>query len=113
MDPIGFALEAFDAVGQVRYLENGKPVDASGRVADGSTFAGVLDLEDYIVKYPENFVRTMTEKLLTFGLGRGMEYYDMPAVREIVRNSSESDYQFSSLVLGVIQSQPFQQRIVK
>jgi hypothetical protein len=113
MDPIGFALEAFDAVGQVRYLENGIPVDASGRVADGSTFAGVADLEDYIVKYPENFVRTMTEKLLTYGLGRGIEYYDMPAIREIVRKSRENDYQFSSLVLGVIQSQPFQQRIVQ
>ena len=113
MDPIGFALEGFDAVGQRRFLENGIPIDSSGRVADGTEFLDVDDLEAYILKYPENFVRTMVEKLMTFALGRGIEHYDMPAVRDIVRSAEPKGYTFSSLITGVVQSRPFQQRIIQ
>ncbi len=110
MDPIGFALEAFDAMGQRRWLDNGQLIDASGELADGSSFVGVDDLEATLLRHPENFVSTMTEKLLIFALGRGIEYYDMPAVRDIVKSAATDDYKFSSLILGIVSSEPFQKR---
>lgn len=110
MDPIGFALENYDAIGKRRYHDKELKIDASGVVADGTTFQDVEELEDYILKYPENFVRTMVEKLLIYGLGRGVEYYDMPTVREVVRKSSEQNYSFSSLINGIVQSHTFQHR---
>ena len=110
MDPIGFALENFDAVGRWRDLENGKPVDASGGLPDGSRFEGVDGLEKSILKRPELFVAALTEKLMTYGLGRGIEYTDRPAIRQVVRQAATDDYQFSAIVLGIVQSKPFLMR---
>jgi Protein of unknown function (DUF1592)/Protein of unknown function (DUF1588)/Protein of unknown function (DUF1585)/Protein of unknown function (DUF1587)/Protein of unknown function (DUF1595)/Planctomycete cytochrome C len=110
MDPIGFSLENFDAVGRWRTLEEGKPVDASGGFSDGSKFTGVAGLEDALLKRPEVFVGTLAEKLLTFALGRGLEYYDGPAIRKIVRDSRAADYRFSSIIVGLTKSAPFTMR---
>jgi hypothetical protein len=110
MDPPGFALENFDAVGRWRDLEEGKPIDSTGGLPDGSQFAGVAGLEQGLLKRPELFVGTLTEKLLTFALGRGTEPYDAPAVRKIVRGAREADYRFSSLIVGIATSTPFQMR---
>jgi hypothetical protein len=110
MDPIGFALENFDAVGRWRETDASQAVDASGGLPDGSEFAGVAGLEQALLNRPELFVRTLTEKLLTFGLGRGVEYYDAPAIRQIVRDAREDNYRFSRLILGIVTSTPFQMR---
>jgi hypothetical protein len=110
MDPIGFSLENFDAVGRWRTLEEGKSVDASGGFSDGSKFTGVAGLEDALLKRPEVFVGTLAEKLLTFALGRGLEYYDGPAIRKIVRDSRAADYRFSSIIVGLAKSAPFTMR---
>ena len=111
MDPIGFALENFDGVGRWRTMsEANTPIDASGRLPNGTTFEGVNGLRQVLLSQPERFVSTVTEKLLIYALGRGVEYYDMPAVRTIVRDAAPSDYALSSLVLGVIKSVPFQMR---
>jgi hypothetical protein len=110
IDPIGFALEHFDAVGRWRELEEGQPVDASGGMPDGSTFTGVVGLEAALLERPELFVRTLCEKLLTFALGRGVEHYDAPAIRRIVRDAMGENYRFSSFILGIVQSVPFQMR---
>lgn len=110
MDPVGFALENFDAVGRWREMEAGKPVDATGGLPDGSRFAGALGLESAILKRPEMFVTSTTEKLLTFALGRGVEPDDGPAIRKIVRQAAKQDYQFSAIVLGIARSTPFQMR---
>jgi hypothetical protein len=110
MDPVGFSLENYDAVGRWREVEGGVPIDAAGGMADGSKFSGVAGLERALLDRPELFARTLTEKLLTFGLGRGVEYYDAPAVRQIVRSAQAVDYRFSALVLGIVQSVPFQMR---
>lgn len=110
MDPVGFALENYDAIGRWREFENGSEVDASGGLPDGSVFVGVENLEDGILERPEMFVKTLTEKLLIFALGRGVEYYDGPAIRKIVNESRENDYRFSSIILGIVNSVPFQMR---
>ncbi len=110
MDPVGFSLENFDAVGRWRDLESGKPVDASGGLPGGSVFEGVSGLEAAILKRPDVFVRTMTEKLMTFALGRGVELYDGPAIRRVVREAKKDDYRFSAIVLGIVRSVPFQMR---
>jgi hypothetical protein len=110
MDPIGFSLENFDAIGRLRMLDEGQPIDASGGLPDGSTFTGVAGLEAGLLQQPELFVSTLTEKLLTFALGRGVEWYDAPAVREIVREARANDYRFSSIILGIVNSTPFQMR---
>jgi len=110
MDPIGFSLENFDAVGRWRYLEEGKAVDVSGGLPDGSKFAGVTGLEDALLKRPDVFVGTLAEKLLTFALGRGVEYYDGPAIRKVVRDSHAADYRFSSIIVGLARSTPFTMR---
>jgi hypothetical protein len=110
IDPVGFALENFDAIGRWREREAGQPVDASGGLPDGSEFTGVEGLEQGLLKRPELFVGTLTEKLLTYALARGMEYYDAPAIRRILREARDDDYRFSSLVLGIVQSAPFQMR---
>ena len=113
MDPIGFALEHYDAIGKLRHHDNERPIDATGMVADGSNFEGVEELEAYIMQYPENFVRNMTEKLMIYGLGRGVEHFDMPTVRQIVRESEQHNYSFSSLINGIVKSHPFKHRIVQ
>ncbi|MBI1355556.1 MAG: DUF1592 domain-containing protein [Acidobacteria bacterium] len=110
MDPVGFALETYDAVGRWRTSEEGKPIDASGGLPDGSRFEGVDGMVQALQARPEMFVGTLTEKLLTYALGRGMETYDAPAVREIVRAAGEDDYRFSGMIVGIAQSAPFQMR---
>jgi hypothetical protein len=108
MDPIGFALENFDGVGTWRTKQLGQALDASGQLTDGAKINGVVDLREALVRYSPQFVRTVTEKLLTYALGRGVEYQDMPVVRSIVRNAAPDDYRFSSLLMGIVKSDPFQ-----
>jgi hypothetical protein len=110
MDPVGFALENFDAVGRWRTFENHQPIDVSGGLPDGSTFAGVAALEQGLLQRPELFAATLSEKLLTFALGRGVEPYDAPAIREIVRRAEADEFRFSALILGIVNSTPFQMR---
>lgn len=108
MDPIGFSLENFDAVGAWRTNDGGSPIDSSGRLVDGSPLNGVAGLRGALLHYKPQFVRVMTEHLLTYALGRGVEYYDMPLVRAIVHDSERDHYRFLSLILGVVKSEPFQ-----
>ncbi len=110
MDPVGFTLENYDAVGRWRTAMDGKPIDASGGLPDGSKFDGVAGLEKALLQRPDAFAGTFTEKLLTYALGRGVEYYDGPAVRKIVAQSQADDFRFSSFILGVVNSAPFQMR---
>lgn len=110
MDPVGFALENYDAVGRWRTHEHDQPVDASGGLPDGSEFLGVGGLEDALCRHPEVFVGTLTEKLLTFALGRGLESNDAPAVRRVVRDARAEQYRLSSLITGIVNSVPFQMR---
>jgi hypothetical protein len=110
MDPIGFAFENYDAVGRWRTSENGVPVDASGVMPDGTKFAHAADLRNALLRRPELFVSTLTEKLLIYALGRGVEPYDAPAIRQIVHQAGARDYRFSSLILGIVNSTPFTMR---
>ncbi len=110
IDPIGFALENFDAVGRWRTHDGDAPVDASGTLPDGTRFSGPVELRQALLRRPELFVATATEKLLVYALGRGLEAYDAPAIRKIVRDARRDDYRFSSLILGVVRSMPFQMR---
>jgi hypothetical protein len=110
MDPAGLALEEFDAVGRWRATEEDRPIDAAGGLPDGSEFTGVAGLENALLARPELFVTTLTEKLLTFALGRELEYYDAPAVRLIVRDAQANHYRLSSVIAGIVASQPFQMR---
>jgi hypothetical protein len=111
IDPVGFALENFNAVGQWRESEaDGRPVDPSAALPGAGEFRGVGGLEDALLSHPELVATTMTENLLTFALGRGVEYYDAPAIRKIVRDSGKDGYRLSSLVLGIVKSVPFQMR---
>ena len=110
MDPLGFSLENFDGVGRWRTTEENKPVDTTGALPDGTPFAGVAGLEKALLKRPEVFVTTFTEKLLTYALGRGVEYYDAPAIRQVVRKASTQDFRFSSVIAGIVGSTPFQMR---
>ena len=110
MDPVGLALENFDAVGAWRNEDAGQPIDASGELADGTRINGAVALRKAIVSRPEVFVGTLTEKLLTYALGRGLDYHDMPAVRAIVRDAAQHDYRFSAILRGIVHSVPFQMR---
>jgi hypothetical protein len=110
MDPVGFSLENFDAVGRWRSYEEGRPIDVTGGLPDGSQFEGAVGLEQALLKRPERFVSTLVEKLLTFALGRGIAHYDGPAIRKIVKDARTEDYRFSSLVVGIATSRPFTQR---
>jgi hypothetical protein len=110
MDPLGLSLEKFDAIGRRRNVEAGTPIDTSGGLPDGSRFADVDGLETALLRRPELFVATFAEKLQTYALGRGVEYYDEPAIRTIVRDARAENFRISSLVLGVVKSQPFQMR---
>ena len=103
IDPLGFTLENFDAVGRWRDNdETGRPVDASGALLDGSTLNGPAALRAHLVGHRENFVETFTEKLLTYALGRGLEYYDRPVIRQVVRGAAASDYRWSAIVMGIV-----------
>ena len=111
MDPIGFALENFDAVGTWRVREGRAAIDAAGVFVDGSPIDGPVALRAAVLRHPDNFVTAFTEKLMTYGLGRGLDYRDLPAVRAIVRDATAADYRFSSVILGIVQSAAFQTRM--
>jgi hypothetical protein len=110
MDPLGFALENFDALGKWRTSEGGTPIDPSGQLPDGTQFQGPAELRKILLSRREQFVTTVTEKLLTYALGRGLEHYDQPVVRKIVREAAPNGYRWSSLIVGVVSSTPFQMR---
>ncbi len=110
MDPIGFALENYDAVGRWRTREDGAPIDAAGALPDGRSFEGAAGLRRALLERPDVFVTTFTEKLLTYALGRGVEHHDAPAVRKIVREAQARDSRFSAVVLGIVDSVPFRMR---
>jgi hypothetical protein len=107
-DPIGFALEAFDAIGRYRTAEFGKPLDLSGQLVDGAQFMGPDGLRKALLRYSPQFIQVLTEKLLTYALGRPVEYYDMPAVRAIAREAGRNNNRFSSLILGIVKCAPFE-----
>lgn len=110
MDPAGLSLEKFDAIGRWRTTEGGLPIDVSGSLPDGSEFADVDGLERALLSRPEMFVGTFAEKLLTYALGRGVEHYDAPAIRAIVRSARAEEFRVSSVILGIVNSTPFQMR---
>ena len=110
MDPLGFALENFDAVGHWRELDAGSPIDASGVLVDGTSFDGPAELRETLLGRHDQFVETVTEKMLIYALGRGLEYYDKPTIRRITREAAANDYRWSSLILGIVKSAPFQMR---
>ena len=110
LDPLGFALENFNAVGTWRATDASTPVDATGALPDGTKFNGPAEFRAALLRHRDTFVRTLTEKLLTYAMGRGVEYYDMPAVRQIMRESAPHDYRWSAVVLSIIRSMPFQMR---
>jgi hypothetical protein len=111
MDAMGFALENFDMVGTWRDLDGKTPIDASGNLVDGTKLQNVIDLRNAMLSRKEMFVSTATQKLMTYATGRTVQYYDMPTVRSIVRRAGTNDYKFSSLVLGIVQSDPFQKKM--
>jgi hypothetical protein len=111
MDPLGFALENFDAIGRWRATEANTPIDASGVFLDGTRFTGPAEFRKVLLNHREEFVSTVVQKLLTYALGRGVDYYDMPAVRKIMRDSGRTDYRWSSVILAIARSMPFQMRI--
>jgi hypothetical protein len=111
MDPLGFALENFDAVGAWRTHDSRVPIDASGQLMDGTKVAGAVTLREALMRQPETFVQTLTEKLMIYALGRGLQPSDMPTIRGIVRDSSSKDFRFSSIVMGVVNSPQFQMRV--
>jgi mono/diheme cytochrome c family protein len=111
MDPLGFALENFDAIGAWRTTEAGLPLDASGQLADGTKVDGVVALRNALLARSDVFVKTLTERLMTYALGRGLQHYDMPVVRDIVRKAERQDYRFSGIIMGIVASQPFQMRL--
>jgi hypothetical protein len=112
MDALGFALENFDATGKWRDKDRlaGDLIDSSGELPDGTPVNGPDELRKALLDNPDQFVQTLTEKLMTYGLGRLVEYHDMPVVRDIVRESAKDDYRFSSIVMGIVTSDPFQKR---
>ena len=115
MDPIGLILEHYDGIGQWRTDDNGEPISNEAAIVhvlrDYGPISGPVEFRDAILSEPDRFVRAATEKLMTYALGRRIEHFDMPAARAIVRAAAEADYRFSSLVLGVVQSEPFMMRV--
>jgi hypothetical protein len=110
MDPLGFALENFDSLGRLRDSYDGTPIDASGALPDGEQFLGPVGLRKVLLSHPEQFVHTFTEKLLTYALGRGIEFYDEPTVRQIMRETAGNQYRMDALIVRIVMSQPFQMR---
>jgi hypothetical protein len=113
MDPIGFALENFDAVGHWRERDSDQPINVSGTLPDGTKIEGVAGLKKALLSQPEQFASTVVEKLLMYSTGRNVQYYDAPAIRKVVRGAAPSNYKFSSLMVGIVKSAPFQMRLVK
>jgi mono/diheme cytochrome c family protein len=110
MDPIGLSLENFDAIGRWRTTDNGATIDPTDTLYNGEKVDGPVALRQVILRHPDQFVRTMTENLMTYALGRGVEYYDMPIIRSILKDAARNNYRFSSVVLGIVKSGPFQMR---
>jgi cytochrome c5 len=110
MDPLGFALENFDAIGKYRTMDGDSAIDASGMLADGTKFSNPIEFRQALLEHKTEFVRNFTEKLMTYAIGRTVGYTDMPAVRAAVRDAAGSDYRWASLILGVVSSEPFQMR---
>ncbi len=109
MDPLGFSLENFDTIGSYRSMDRftrTAKIDASGKLVDGTAVGGPTDLRNALLRHPEQFSQTFTEKLMTYALGRGMEYFDMPTVRKIVKNAGRENYRFSSIVMGIVSARP-------
>jgi hypothetical protein len=115
MDPLGLALENFDTIGTYRDVDRftRTTIDASGKLVDGTAVNGPADLRTALLAHPEQFVQTLTEKLTTYALGRGIEYYDMPGIRAIVRDSKTANYKFSSIVLGIVNAPAFRSSMVE
>jgi hypothetical protein len=112
MDPIGFSLESFDGIGKWRiHDEVGAAIDASGELVDGAKLDGPASLRQALLRYSDVFVRTLTEKLMVYAVGRGVEYYDMPVIRGIVRDAARNNYSLSSIILGIVRSAPFQMKV--
>ena len=110
MDPIGFAMENFDALGRWRERDNGNQIDASGVFPDGTRIDGMAGLRKALLHHPEEFIDTVAERLLMYAIGRNVQFFDRPAARAIVRQAAAGNYTFASLVMGVVKSQPFQMR---
>ena len=115
MDPIGFSLENFDLIGQYRTKDGDSSIDTSGQLVDGTLLDGPASLRNALLSRSDVFVRTMTEKLFAYGTGRALKYYDMPVVRSITRDAARgtagNNNKFSSLIVGIVKSDPFQMRI--
>ena len=112
IDPLGMAFDNYDAIGRWRTTDDGASIDPAGTMFNGVKVDGPVALRQMLVSRPETFIGVMTEKLLTYALGRGLEYRDMPAVRAIVRDSQKNNYRLSSLILGVVESAPFRMNTV-
>ena len=110
MDPLGFALENFDGIGRWRATEGSTPIDSSGVLPDGTAFNGPAELRGILLSKRDEFVTTVTERLLTYALGRGLEHYDFPVLRQVMREAAPADYRWSSLILATVNSMPFQMR---
>jgi hypothetical protein len=110
MDPLGFALENFDAIGRWRAQDEGGPVDPSGVLPDGTRFSGPDGLKNLLLEHPDDFVRSTTERLMTYALGRELDARDQPAIRQIARSTEASRYRFANIVAAVVNSVPFQMR---
>jgi hypothetical protein len=115
MDPLGFSLENFDTIGTFRVMDRftRTKIDTSGKLVDGTAVNGPTDLRNALLRHPEQFAQTFTEKMMTYALGRGVEYFDMPSIRHIVKNSSRDNYRFSSIVMGIVTSPEFQSSTVE
>jgi hypothetical protein len=113
MDPLGFALENFDADGKWRTVSDGERIDAAASLPDGTKFEGVKGLRALLVSHKEDFVRTLSAKLLAYATGRGLEYYDQPAVRKLARDAAQNDYRWSSIIAGIVTSTPFSMGTVR
>jgi hypothetical protein len=111
MDPIGFSLENFDLVGKWRANDGGAPIDASGQMVDGTKLTGPASLREALLSRSDVFVSTLTQKLMTYGVGRALKYYDMPTVRAITADAGRKDDRFSAIVIGIVKSAPFQMKM--
>jgi hypothetical protein len=112
MDPLGFALENFDALGKWRTVSDGVPIDPSASFPDGTKFEGMPGLRSLMVSHKEDFVRTLSTKLLAYAVGRGLDHHDMPAVRRITRDAAPSNYSWSAVITGIVKSTPFSMAVV-
>jgi hypothetical protein len=107
MDPLGFSLENFDALGKWRTMSDGAPIDTSASLPDGTQFQGVVGLRKLLLDHRADFVRTLTEKMLAYAIGRSVEYYDLPVVRQVTRSAAPSHFKWSAVILGIVKSAPF------